>query len=142
MYRIRRFGVVRTATVVAVAYAIGFGIIAIPLALIGLAAPRGAFAAAAVVPIFLFVLLVVYPLVIWVFTAIACLVYNLAARWVGGIEVEIERPPRVWTGAGWPPSTPPWGGPPEQSGWAPSPPPAAWPPAPPVPDQPEDRTGR
>jgi membrane protease YdiL (CAAX protease family) len=115
MYRIRRFGVLRTATVVAVAYAIAFAFVAIPLALIGLAAPRGAFAMAAVVPALLFVLLVVYPIVIWVFTAIACLVYNLAARFVGGIEVQVERPPQAWTA---PPGA--WAGQ-APGGWQPGP---------------------
>jgi hypothetical protein len=46
-----------------------------------------------------------------VFTAIALAIYNLAARWVGGIEVEIESvapPPPVPTwGATLPPSAPP-----------------------------------
>ncbi len=147
MFRIRRFGVVRTATVVAVAYAIVFAIIAIPLALLALAAPRGAFGAAvAVLPFFLFVLLVVYPLLIWVFTALACLVYNLAARLVGGIEVDVERrPPDAWTAApAWSPDSPqpwggspPWGGPPPGSpspgsplpGWGPPPASGGWPPS-------------
>jgi hypothetical protein len=92
MYRVRRIGVLRTATVVAVAYAIVFAIIFVPLLLLGVAfvpgdaaAALGGWLAAGVV------LLVVYPLIIWVVTALACLVYNLAARLVGGIEVEIER---------------------------------------------------
>ena len=149
MFRIRRFGVLRTATVVAVAYAIVFLVIAIPLALLGLAAPRGGFGAA-FIGFFLFVLLVVYPLIIWVFTALACLVYNLAARFVGGIEVEVERRQEPWMAAPtWSPDAPPpwggppppWGGPPPGSsppgspppgstppGWGPPPSPGGWPP--------------
>jgi hypothetical protein len=26
----------------------------------------------------------------WVFTALACPVYNLAARWVGGVTIQVE----------------------------------------------------
>ena len=31
----------------------------------------------------------VYAVIVFVMTAIACLVYNLIAKWIGGIEVEI-----------------------------------------------------
>ena len=76
MFRIRRFGVMKTATVVAVLY-----------------------------------MIFVYGLFGWVFTAIALAIYNLAARWVGGIEVEVETvgpPPPVPTwGATLPPSSSP-----------------------------------
>jgi len=139
MYRIRRFGVIRTATVVAVAYAIGFAILAIPLAFIALAAPRGAFAMAAIVPAMLFALLVVYPLLIWVFTAIACLIYNLVARWLGGIEVEIERlqppgsAPYGYPGYGQTSGPAPWTS--GQGQWPPGPgqwPPGQWPGQPPA----------
>jgi len=118
MYRIRRFGVIRTATVVAVAYAIAFAIILIPIALIGLAVgaqPVGG-ALTAMVSIGV-VLVVVYPLLIWVATAIACLIYNLAARWVGGIEIDVERPtvaPPPRAAAPWP--TPGAGGAPPPPG--------------------------
>ena len=111
MYRIKRFGVIRTATVVALAYVIVFAILFLPFALLSVAfAPRGGSLVVAGIIFFAVILLVVYPLMIWIFTAIACLVYNLAARWVGGIEVEIERPP-TWAPpavqGGWPQSTGP-----------------------------------
>ncbi|HUG48643.1 MAG TPA: hypothetical protein VMP67_09540 [Candidatus Limnocylindria bacterium] len=102
MFRIRRFGVIRTATVVAVAYAIAFAILAVPLVLIALSAPRGAFGLAAAIPAMLIALLVIYPLLIWVLTAVACLVYNLAARWVGGIEVDVERVAHTHAASGYP----------------------------------------
>ena len=110
MYRIRRFGVMRTATVVAVAYAIVFAIIFVPLALLGLAfVPGEAASALAGLLAAGVVLVVVYPLIIWIVTALACLIYNLAARLVGGIEVEIERTALV-PSAG--PQQPPWPQPP------------------------------
>jgi hypothetical protein len=54
--------------------------------------------------------LVFYPLLGWVFTAIACLIYNFAARWAGGIEVQVERvqaagyPPAGYPPVGYPPA--------------------------------------
>jgi hypothetical protein len=34
-----------------------------------------------------------YGIIGWVFTAIACLTYNLVARWTGGIEVQVVQAP-------------------------------------------------
>jgi len=117
MYRIKRFGVIRTATVVTLAYVLVFAIVFLPLALFSLAfAPRGAGGGSLVVAgmvFFAVLLLVIYPIFIWIFTALACLVYNLAARWVGGIEVEIERPPT-------------WAPPAVQGGWPQSAGPGQW----------------
>jgi hypothetical protein len=101
--------------VVAVAYAITFAIVFIPLALLGLATQRGGATVVAGILLIGVVLLVVYPIVIWVGTALACLVYNLAARWVGGIEVQVERPPQMWT------QSPGWMPPHPQPGWGPGP---------------------
>ena len=92
MYRIRRFGVIRTATVAAVMYAIGFAILLVPIAILGLAAQPGCRAVGGVIVVGL-ALVVVYPLGIWIATALACLLYNLTAKWVGGIEVDVERTP-------------------------------------------------
>jgi hypothetical protein len=127
MYRIRRFGVVRTATVVAVAYAIAVAIVMVPIVLIVIATgtPREQGALAGIgVAFALFaalILLVIYPLLVWVFTAIACLAYNVAARWVGGIVVEVERPAGALPGAEPPwqaPGPPPsWGNPPAGPAW-------------------------
>jgi hypothetical protein len=52
-----------------------------------------------------------YGLLGWVFTAIACLIYNLVAGWVGGIEVEVDRPgppapPPTWMTTTTPPPPP------------------------------------
>jgi hypothetical protein len=32
-----------------------------------------------------------YAVIVWIVTALACLAYNLAARWVGGIEIQVDR---------------------------------------------------
>jgi hypothetical protein len=62
-----------------------------------------------------------YGLLGWVFTALAAAVYNLAAGWVGGIEVQVET-------VAPPPPLPAWG-----TSGATTPPPSAPtpPPAPP-----------
>lgn len=114
MVRIRRFGVVRTATMAAALYAfiilVTTLLIFLPIALIAGAAGReatgslgiGAVGAVGVV-IFGLVGAVVYAVIGWVMTAIGCVVYNLVAGMVGGIEVQLEGVT--------PPSTPAWGGP-------------------------------
>jgi hypothetical protein len=59
-----------------------------------------------------------YGILGWVFTAIACAVYNIVAGWVGGIEVQVEQvtpptPPPAWLAPGTtPPSAPPTAPPP------------------------------
>jgi hypothetical protein len=93
--RIRRFSVIRTANTVALMYVITIGIVAIPLLLIFLvAAPApqpsgGPNINLAVAPTLLLLLLVFYGLLGWVFTALACLVYNLTSRFTGGVAMEL-----------------------------------------------------
>lgn len=114
MVRIRRFGIIRTATMAAALYA--FIILAstllifLPFALLAGAAGRDAtgslgFGAVGVVGVVIFGLVgaVVYAAIGWVMTAIACVIYNVVAGFVGGIEVQLESVA--------PPSTPAWGGP-------------------------------
>lgn len=89
MRRIKRFGVAQTAKVVAIIYFFVIAIVMMPLGLIiillggfhGIGHWEGV--------MFLF-LPFVYALIAFVFTAIGCLVYNLIAKRIGGIEVEIE----------------------------------------------------
>lgn len=115
MYTIRRFSVVKTATVVAVMYVVIVAIFIIPFAFLALAFGRGDNAAGGLVGVLVFGLLaaLLYGVFGWIFTAIACAIYNLAAGWVGGIEVQVDQ------------AAPP----PAQQLWAPSAPPPA-PPAP------------
>ncbi len=125
MYRIRRFGVMKTATVVAIMYMVIVAIFVVPFVLLALvAAPtQGSSAMGGVGGILVIGIVAIfgYGLLGWVFTAIAAAVYNLAARWVGGIEVEIET-------VAPPPPLPAWGVTPT------SPPPTS--PAPPPPSPP------
>ena len=109
MVRIRRFGIIRTANMVAALYAfialIFFGFIAV-FALLGFAigagnntSPASTFGTG-IVGILLFGLVVIafYAIIGWIFTAIACAIYNLIAGWVGGVEIQLESPP----GGGYP----------------------------------------
>ena len=120
MYRIRRFGVMKTATVVAIMYMVIVAVFVVPFLLLALvAAPtQGSSAMGGIGGILVIGIIAIfgYGLLGWVFTAIAAAVYNLAARWVGGIEVEIET-------VAPPPPLPAWG--------TPAPPPPTTPDAPP-----------
>ena len=85
-------------------YMIIVGIFFIPFALVLLAAGTSGTTGStnAGGPIFVGLLAVLlYGLLGWVMTAIACAVYNLAAGWIGGIEVQVEpmqppAPPPSW----------------------------------------------
>jgi hypothetical protein len=83
--RIRRFGVGQTAKVLGVLYAL-LGLVFAPfLVIAALFAPDTAgfgIGFAIAIPI-------VYGVVGFIFTAIGCLIYNLVAGWVGGIEIDV-----------------------------------------------------
>ena len=126
MFRIRRFGVIRTANVVAFFYVVIVVVIAIPIGLIvAIAAPAGgnlpggAFtgnAAGLGIIFFGFLAAVFYGILGWIFTALACLLYNFAAGMIGGIEIQLEAvepppPTAVWSGTP-PPAAPPAAPPP------------------------------
>jgi hypothetical protein len=114
MVRVRRIGIIRTATVAAVMYAVvilfGTLVIGLPFALLAGAASRsvdaslgiGAIGVAGVL-IFGLVGALFYAVVGWIMTALGCAVYNLVAGWVGGIEVQLESLT--------PAQAPAWGGP-------------------------------
>ena len=128
MVRIRRFNVVKTATVVALMYMVIVAIFAIPFFLLfavagvsvngGPTQATGLFAGGIAIAL---VAVLFYGLLGWVFTAIACVIYNLVAGWVGGIEVEVER-------AEPPPAPPAW-----MTSTTPPPPPTTSPPSTPSP---------
>jgi hypothetical protein len=94
MVRIRRFSVIRTANVLAVIYFLVTAIFALPFALILAANPItftdqfGRTSSTSISPIFALFIPFLYAGVGWVFTAIGCLIYNLAARFTGGIEFQ------------------------------------------------------
>lgn len=97
MVRIRRFGIRKTATMVSALYMIGAAIFAIPFLLIAAMLGASANGSGSSGPGFvalgfgLLVIIFLYGIVVWVTTAIGCALYNLTARWFGGIEVEVER---------------------------------------------------
>jgi hypothetical protein len=115
MYRITRFNVIKTSNVVAVIYMVGVAVFVVPFLLLGfLFVATGSPGAGQLLGgglLFGVVAILGYGLLGWVFTAVACLIYNLAARWVGGIEVQVEPvapppPPPVWMAPAAPPSRP------------------------------------
>ena len=90
MYRISRFGVVKTATMVALIYVIVIAIFFVPAAIVVVAFGRSTGVAAGGVLIGGVLIALVYAAFGWIFTAISCAIYNLAARWIGGIEVQLQ----------------------------------------------------
>ena len=117
MFRIRRFGVIRTANVVGLLYLIVIAVIFVPIAVIvAIAVPSSSFGGGGlagntggIAVLFLgLVLAIFYAIVGWIFTALACLLYNFAAGMVGGIEIQLEavQPPTpvpAWGSANVPP---------------------------------------
>ena len=113
MYTIRRFSVVKTATVVAVMYVVIVAIFLIPFALLTIAVAPSDSPTSAVVGILVFGLFaaLLYGVFGWIFTAIACAIYNLVAGWVGGIEVQVDQSapppaPQLWAPTAAPPAPP------------------------------------
>ncbi len=86
--RIRRFGVGQTAKMLGALYTL-VGVVLIPIFLIvAMYAPdQAGFGVGVAVALPL-----IYGAIGFVFTAIGCLIYNLVAGWIGGIEIEIEQP--------------------------------------------------
>jgi hypothetical protein len=117
MYRIRRFRVIQTSTIVAVTYVLAIAIFAIPFAILVFAySPTNSATTALSVLVGGLLAALLYAAIGWIFTAIACVLYNLAAGWTGGIEVQVEpvRPPAAppnWGPPGMPspPTLPPAG---------------------------------
>jgi hypothetical protein len=125
MFRIRRFGVIRTSNVVAFFYLVIVAIIFVPIAsIVALATPANqSIGGLGAVGVLFFGLLaaIFYGIFGWIFTALACLLYNFAAGMIGGIEIQLEAvqpppPPPVWGSANQPPNaitgTPPAATPP------------------------------
>ena len=100
MFRVRRFNVISTANTVAVMYFIGFLILFIPIVLflsiasVTVTTGAGQQSTTTFGPslLLLIVVPILYGLVGWVVTALFCLLYNLTARFTGGIGVDVERP--------------------------------------------------
>jgi hypothetical protein len=142
MIRIRRFGVVRTATVAAVLYGLGslifFAILAVVFLIAGSSLPDipgtdmpgFAVGAGGAVGILIggVIIAALYGVFGWIVTAILCLLYNAVAGMTGGIELQLEAAPVAPA-----PPAPSWS-PPAGS------PPAASPPASPPTEPPSSPT--
>lgn len=95
MFRIRRFGVIRTSNLAAIVYLLITLVFVVPFALILAAGPVsvtdsfGNRTTVEISPLFLLIVPVLYAGIGWVFTALFCLLYNLAARITGGAEFEL-----------------------------------------------------
>jgi hypothetical protein len=108
MYRIRRFGVVQTATTVAAIYIFVVAIFAIPGAILVSASGSGSNGSGALGLVIIAVLAAaLYGIVGWIVTAIGCAVYNVVSGWVGGIEVQIDPVAPPPAAPSWGPITPP-----------------------------------
>jgi hypothetical protein len=118
MFRIQRFNILKTSSVVALMYMVIVGIIFVPILVIGLVVgvaasgndPAGSTLAGLLVASV--AAISVYGILGWVVTAIACAIYNLVAGWVGGIEVSVEAvtppaPPPAWLSPTTPSGAPP-----------------------------------
>lgn len=106
MVRIRRFGIVQTANVVAAIYGVVIVVFFLPIAalivVVGRDSPFGGAGALLVVAGGL-LLAGLYAIVIWIATAIGAALYNVVAGRVGGIEVQLESvaPPPPTVAASW-----------------------------------------
>ncbi|HEX5830900.1 MAG TPA: DUF3566 domain-containing protein [Gemmatimonadaceae bacterium] len=86
--QIIRLSVRQTSKVLAVLYG-AMGLVLVPLFLLAsLAGPEGERIGVG----FALVLPILYAALGYVFTAIGCAIYNVVARHVGGIEVELQPP--------------------------------------------------
>ena len=115
MFRIRRFGVIRTSNVVAFFYLVIVALIFVPIAaIVAVATPANqSFGGLGAAGVFVFGLVaaVFYAILGWIFTALACLLYNFAAGMIGGIEIQLEAVPpptpvQAWGSANLPPQAP------------------------------------
>jgi hypothetical protein len=89
--RIRRFSVVQTANVAAIVYLVLFAIFLVPVGLV--AGVAGGAIGGNYSAVFLVFVPLLYAVVAWLLVALACLLYNLCAGWVGGVEFTFEDAP-------------------------------------------------
>ncbi len=98
MFRVRRFSVISTANTVALMYFAGFLIIFVPIVLllsvasVSITTGSGQQQTTTFGPsvVLLLLLPIFYGMAGWVITALFCLLYNLVARFTGGIGVDVE----------------------------------------------------
>ena len=92
-WRLRRVGVLKLATVMALVTAILIAIFSIPIGLIVFAinpVTREGIRMGGFFLVFALAAPLIYGLLAWLFTALQMALFNVASRWVGGIEIEVE----------------------------------------------------
>ena len=92
MVRIKGFGILQTAKVIAALYFVVAVLFGVPLGLIILAVGvfSGDEGSLATGLLSIFVLPIVYGVLAFVGGVIACFLYNVIAKYTGGIEIELE----------------------------------------------------
>ena len=90
MRRINRIGVYQTSKVIGIIYFVITALVFIPMGLISLfLGSDSIFNVFQLGGAFLFFAPVLYGIIAFISTAIACFVYNIFARWTGGIELDL-----------------------------------------------------
>ncbi|NLA75799.1 MAG: hypothetical protein GX846_10090 [Deltaproteobacteria bacterium] len=95
MVRIKKIGVLQTAKLAAILYFIFSAIIVVPIGLITMIT-GSALGSDNIISgslfggTFMVIMPIFYAVLGFIFVAIACLIYNLVAGFVGGIEIELE----------------------------------------------------
>ncbi len=87
MMQVRSFGVLQTSKLVAVLHLLIFAVIGIPVGVVTIAVSPTRWGALGLVVVILIPLLC--SLMGFVFAAITCALYNVAAKWAGGIAIDI-----------------------------------------------------
>lgn len=94
MAQIKRFGVLQTAKIAGIIYFFVSLIVMVPFGLItfltGITRGRQGIDGAFLGGVFIILMPFIYAVLGFVFVAIGCLIYNFIAKYVGGIEIEIE----------------------------------------------------
>jgi hypothetical protein len=90
MMRIKSFSILQTSKAVAVLYLLLIAVIGIPVGLGVVLARNAGFGFALIL-----LLPIGYALLGFVITAIACALYNVVARWTGGIEIDLGPAPHT-----------------------------------------------
>ena len=100
MFRIRRFGVIRTANLAAMLYLLVTLVFILPFVIILAAVgpvtitdQLGRTAEFRLSPLVLLLVPLLYAAFGWIITALVCLLYNLAAAITGGAQIELVQEP-------------------------------------------------
>jgi len=89
--QIRRLGVVQTSKVIGMVYFLFTLVVCLPMCIIiaSKMVMSGSTEQLSIIVLLVFAP-IAYGVAAFLMGALACLVYNLVAKWVGGIEIEVE----------------------------------------------------